>query len=128
MSLILDAPMPVIASTSRRPYLAAMPTIILRVVTLLALVLMPLGMALLTAAPHHGAQASAPGHCDDNGGKVPDGTGGEIDCTVTCAAVAPAELGRAPATRGPALALWAGAPAETAGLNPEAIPPPPKRI
>ncbi len=118
---------PVIASTSPRAYFVAMPAILLRVLTLLALVLMPIGMAPLMAAPHHAAQSSAAGHCDDGGAK-PDGAGSQIDCTVICAAVAPAELGQAPAPLVPPIQLWAAAPPETAGLNPEAIPPPPKRI
>lgn len=124
---MLGSASPVIASTSSRSYLAAMAAMLLRILTLFAVVLMPVGMAPLMAAPHHAAQSSAPGHCDEEGA-APESTGGQIDCTVACAAVAPTQLGQALTPLIPPIQLWATAPLETAGLDPEAIPPPPKRI
>lgn len=119
--------MPVIASTSRRAYFAAMLAILLRVLTLLALAWMPLGMTPAAAAPQHALQASSAGHCDE-GQPTSQDFGGKMDCTVTCAAVAPSELPLAAAPVLPAMPLWAAAMPDTVGLTPEAATPPPKRI
>ena len=109
-----------------------MQAMIAKLLTLLALVLMPFGMspaaaeAMPAAAQHHAASTAA--HCpapeSEDSGKADQQS---ADCTVTCAAlVAPAP------TAAPPPALTPPPPARPLagtrrGLHPEAATPPPKR-
>ena len=82
--------MPVIAGQGRRPYLAGMSRLI-NLLTLVALALMPFGMAApAAAAGHHSAPAvSGAQHCPDQEG-VPRAMDGISECTMACASTLPA--------------------------------------
>jgi hypothetical protein len=118
----------VIACQSRRAYFAPMATIT-RLLTLMALVLMPFGMGSASAgAAHHAPAATAASHCDGHGEQpaapVPDDA---IDCAMTCSMliVAQARIPDPVPVGGP---LAQGAVAESAtGLHPNPATPPPKR-
>ena len=87
--------MPVIAAKAWRPYGPAMATAVLRLLTLVALVLMPFGMAGTAAiaqpvtANHAVAQQ---GHCDQQSDqdKAPDHSSHQMHCAM-CAALPAAE-------------------------------------
>lgn len=106
-----------------------MPALILRLLTLAALLLMPLGMQAASANPVHHAPAAATtaGHCDEQGGQ-PAGRSPDqaVDCTMACSML-PAVEARAqdPA---PIRGLPSQRPlAEPgAGLHPDTATPPPK--
>ncbi len=119
--------MPVIARQGCAAYFAAMPAVILRVLTLVALALMPLGMGAAMAGPaHHAPVAASAEHCGEQGGQ-PAGKSTKISvdciaCSMTITAPArvqePAAAVRLPAVR----------PLEVRGigLHPETATPPPK--
>ena len=107
------------------------PRMLARLVLLIAVLLMPLGMApaAATATHEHADMASMPmGHCDE---KAPSHhmKGGIADCAMACSAALPAaELVRDE----PPLPACSPAPrvAEQAlhGLHPETATPPPKLV
>ena len=119
--------MSVIAGTGSKPYVARMFAALTRLLTLIALVLMPLGMTGAPAAaspmPAH-ALASA-NHCDQQGGHD-QAPAPKMDCMAMCTAL--------PATDSPApsLVLKPRAPRTIAVANPfdgiilEIATPPPK--
>jgi hypothetical protein len=118
----------VIASQSSPTYFTQMPSMVLRLLTLLALVLMPFGMGAANAAPaHHVAAAEVAQHCDDKRGQPAEQSRDEaMDCAVSCSmiAVAQAQVKEPPVAHP---ILTAPRLAERgAGLHPETATPPPK--
>lgn len=106
-----------------------MPSMVLRLLTLLALVLMPFGMGAADAAPARDAPAaSAAQHCDGHGSQPTDQSrDAAMDCAVSCSmlAVAQAELDELPVDHP---ILTTPRLAERAvGLHPDTATPPPKR-
>jgi hypothetical protein len=100
-----------------------------RLLTLIAVLLLPLGMQPVAAAPamsHHGA-AMPMQHCPEQGSKH-DGKAGFDECTMVCSSALPAV-----SLAQPALLLLACAPEMSGvtqilhGLQPETATPPPKR-
>jgi hypothetical protein len=122
--------MSVIAATGSRPYEPAMAAAIFRLLALVALVLMPLGMA---GAPANAQStttdhvAVAMGHCDDQPAKDKAPAPSKMDCMAMCTAL--------PAANGPLLssAMKPAAVRSTfvaspfAGVEPEIATPPPRR-
>ena len=103
-----------------------MPTMILKLLALIALVLMPFGMGSAMAGPaHHPATASA-GHCDEQRGQPAENRSSIApDCTACSMAIVaqarvqvPAAAARVPAAR--------PFPVRGIGLHPETATPPPK--
>lgn len=103
-----------------------MPALIVKLLTLLALALMPFGMSGASAAPaHHAPAAATAGHCDEQGGQpvqAPDA----MDCAMTCSMLVGAEA--APAERVPLIRLPTARMLieRGAGLHPDTAVPPPK--
>jgi len=103
--------------------------IFLRLLTLFAVLLLPLGMAPAAASPmHHAMTIDMPK--DDCPGQAPkhDMKGGIAECTMACAAALPAvDL----AKDGPLMIvcepLQPAAAQQLRGLHPETATPPPKR-
>ena len=99
-----------------------------KLIALVAVLLMPLGMAGAPAhaQPHQAMAGMTMGHCPDQGARH-DMTGGFADCTMACAAALPAvELPEdfvEPATVFPARP---GLAARLYGLHPETAKPPPR--
>ena len=82
----------VIAGAASRAYGRGMPRLALKLITLLAVLLMPLGMAAApaaVAADHHPA-AAAIEHCPDSQLPSPDVAGGLAECAMPCASALPA--------------------------------------
>ncbi len=117
----------VIASQGCADYFAAMPAVILRLMTLIALVLMPLGMGAVSAGTiDHGAPVAGAEHCGDQGDQ-PDGNSSRhsVDC-IACSMLVTAGIRvtePAPASRSPAARPLTE---DAAGLHPETATPPPK--
>ena len=123
--------MSVIAGKGRDPYWAVMAAALLRLLALVALVLMPLGMAGAPAVAQqmpmdHAAMAMGAGHCDEQPeqDKAPPS---KMDCAAMCTALpaadapAPAPRLRLAAPRAVAIAV------PFAGIEPELATPPPRR-
>ena len=72
-----------------------MPAVILRLLTLVALVLLPFGMGTANAAPaHHAPMASTAGHCDEQGSQPHEQPSDQaIDCAMACSMMATTEAG-----------------------------------
>ena len=105
-----------------------MPTVFLRLLTLVALVLMPLGMGAASAAPaRHAPMAATTGHCSEQGSKPADQSSDQtIDCAMACSMLATTEPGvEEPA---PSLGLPSSRPLTErgTGLHPDTATPPPK--
>ena len=87
-----DASIRVIAVGRRRLYPNGMGVFAVRLLALLAVLLMPFGMAPAAAAPpaHHSATMNMPmGHCpDQESGR--HAKGGIVECMMACAAALPA--------------------------------------
>ena len=120
--------MPVIAARGGGAYGRAMAAAALRLLTLIALVLMPVGMAgapaMAQAAPvEHGM---AMGHCDEMPGKEQAPPASKMDCAAMCTAL-PASFGL---ETGPMLkpeaprSIVVSAPFD--GVVPEIATPPPR--
>lgn len=81
-----------IAWQGSKAYLRRMRRLLIRVIMLLAVLLMPLGMAapaVASAAAHHGAASGMPmEHCPEQGSNT-DTAGGLDRCTMTCSAALP---------------------------------------
>ena len=120
---------PLIAATGLNLYLGRMAATLLRILTLIALAMMPFGMvaAPAAAAPaQHHAMAGMEGHCDEgqdqDDGKAERG----VHCALACSAMTP------DATAAPIpVEMVASRPslphvAPFVGRQPEADPPPPK--
>ena len=101
---------------------------ILRLLTLVALVLMPFGMGPASANPVHEAPpAVSAGHCDEPGGQpVKESSGQAIDCAMVCSMLAATGAGvAAPGTHPPLPIGWPLAE-RGSGLHPDTVTPPPK--
>lgn len=101
---------------------------VLKLLTLIALALLPFGMGAANAAPTHHAPAAAPAqHCDDHDGQPAEQSRDEaMECAVSCSmlAVAEAHVEELPVAH---LILTAPAlPKHGAGLHPDTATPPPK--
>ena len=105
-----------------------MPALILRLLTLVALVLMPFGMGTAIAAPVYHAPASvSAAHCEDERREpVDQSTEQAIDCAMACSMVATAETGVDEPS--PDLRLVMARPLAERGsdLHPDTATPPPK--
>jgi len=102
---------------------------ILALLALLAVIVMPFGMAPAQASPveHHAMAGMAMDHCpDQQGPKAPHG--GFDQCTMACAAALPAlDAPRAAAPMIVCEPLAQPAAERLHGLHPETATPPPKR-
>lgn len=118
--------MPVIASQGSRAYFALMPALILKMLTLVALVLMPLGMSAASAAPvDHAPAATTAGHCEESGSQ-PVQSSEAMDCAMTCSMLVSPQPGAAelvPVVRLPTARRLAE---RGNGLHPDTVTPPPK--
>jgi hypothetical protein len=105
-----------------------MPWTVLRLLTLLALVLLPFGMGTAGAMPtHHAPAAATAQHCDERGGQPAEQSRDEVmDCAVSCSMLAVAEVQveelsvAQPVLIAPPIAERHG------GLHPDTATPPPK--
>jgi hypothetical protein len=117
-----------VASQSFEAYFVPMFAVILRLLTLLALALMPFGMGAAMAAPVHHPSAAMAQHCGEYGGQ-PDNKAAKhsADCTVACSGLLAAET--AVADPPPAVRMQPARPlAELGtGFQPDIATPPPKR-
>lgn len=105
-----------------------MSAVILRLLTLAALMLMPFGMGAAGATPVRHAPATATaGHCDENGSQTGQTSSDRVlDCAMACSMMA---AGEAPVVEpAPALRLPAGPSLSrrAVGLHPDTATPPPK--
>ena len=101
---------------------------IVKLLTLLALVLMPLGMGAAGAMPaHHAPQAATAQHCNEHGGQPADQSRDQsMDCAISCSMLAIAEFQvEAPPVARPVPTAQALAE-PGAGLHPDTATPPPK--
>ncbi|MEO5973400.1 MAG: hypothetical protein ABIP91_08580 [Sphingomicrobium sp.] len=108
-----------------------MQSLLAKILTLVALALMPFGMVAAPAAAqpaqqHHGAAAAA-AHCPEPASDERSTADQAADCTMTCAAVVAPEP-----TAGPVPAVSPPPPVRPlaqrgSGLHSEAATPPPKR-
>ncbi|HEY0628002.1 MAG TPA: hypothetical protein VGD23_01610 [Sphingomicrobium sp.] len=122
--------MPVIAARDREAYGSAMATAILRLLALIALTLMPIGMAgvpaMASPAPAEHAMAGM-AHCDEIPAEEPAAPQSKIDCMAMCTAL-PANFGSAPASRmKPVTPRSIAVSAPFSGIEPEIATPPPKQ-
>jgi hypothetical protein len=130
-----------IASRSTGTYFArVIPLRLMRVMTLLAVLLAPLGMmsthvaaAAAMAGAHampmaHDMEAAAmPGHCPPADGEQDQGKmGPAIDCTLMCAAMPAADSALDERIAFPAIKAAPSLQDRGRGLNPAADPPPPR--
>ena len=107
-----------------------MAAVILRLLTLVAMLLMPFGMGAANASPaHHAAPAPAAAaqHCDDHGGQPAEQSPDvAMDCAVSCSMLAMTEA-RIDRLRVALPVLTARPLADRdAGLHPDTATPPPK--
>jgi hypothetical protein len=104
----------------------------LRVLTLLALLLMPLAMAgqshAVAAMPHHGAAMSAEQDCDRGGSPEGDERrqDGRAQCMMACAALPAWDAPPRAEAPAPRAVIYAPLVVRIAGLAPEAETPPPR--
>lgn len=119
---------PAIATQRSAAYFIRMPAIILRLLTLLALLAMPFGMGMAGAAPPQPAPAAASAeHCGQHGSQpINKSIKYSADCTMGCSMLIAAETQVAEPT--PKVRLPAQRPlAERGtGLHPDIETPPPK--
>ena len=124
--------MSVIAGKGSRPYGVAMAAATFRLLMLVALVLMPFGMAgaPATAQPmpaDHAAMSMAMGHCDEQPTKETAPTSSKMDCTAMCTAL-PAADNPLPVKAMKPVALRSTAiAAPFVGIEPELATPPPRQ-
>ena len=117
------------------PILVAM-AVLARILTLLALLLAPLGMMQAHAAmpavtgpatSHAMAMPGGAGHCADRDQPAPQPDKASIDCTIACAGVASLSTPVPARSAIPATVMVEIRPAATLhGLHPESDPPPPR--
>lgn len=117
----------VIAERLRPAYFGGMARALLSLVALVAMMLMPAGMALAPAAAHAATVAGPPadGHCDrqdEETGKAP----ATVDCKATCGALtaAPARVSEPPPLPPPPPAI--GPARRIAGIILDIATPPPR--
>jgi hypothetical protein len=111
-----------------RAYFKPMPSMVLRLLTLLALVLMPFGMGAANAAPaHHAPVATTAQHCDEHGSQPADQTRDEaMDCAVSCSMLAVADAQVEEPAVAHAIVTVPPVAERGAGLHPDTATPPPK--
>ena len=105
-----------------------MPSIVLKLLTLLALSLMPMGMGTAGAMPAHQASTAATAeHCDGHGTQPNEQSRDKsMDCAISCSMLAIAEVQvDAPAALRPVPTAWPLVQLD-AGLHPDTATPPPK--
>ena len=105
-----------------------MPAVILRLLTLAALVLMPFGMGAASAGPiHHAPAAVGAGHCDEPGGE-PAGQSRDqaTDCAVSCSMLALADARIDEPVQAPRVPPARPLLERGTGLHPDTATPPPK--
>jgi len=97
-----------------------------RLLALVAVVLMPLGMAPAAAGPHQHHEAMPMQHCPDQGSK-PTNKSGFVECTMACSAALPA-ISSEQNQPLPIIAVPAVTTVATLlhGLHPETATPPPR--
>ena len=121
--------MAVIASQSSRFYFARMPSLV-RLLTMIAVLLIPFGMAAAPAAAidgHHSSSSMTVEHCPENA-PADAVSGGPADCAMPCsAAVPPAKLSAARSGDAASLAVEPILERALAGILLEIATPPPKR-
>ncbi len=103
-----------------------MPSMVVKLLTLLALALMPLGMGTANAMPAHPSAATVQ-HCDEHGGQPAEQSPDKpMDCAISCSmlAIAEAEVDPPAAVRPLPTAPLLVHP--DAGLDPDTATPPPK--
>lgn len=119
--------MSIIVGIGLGSYVGRMIAALVRLLTLLALVLMPLGMTgapALAAPDHHMTTMAGSGHCEEQQDEAPDQQ--QMDCRAACTALP------APSTPAPTPALKPIAPRLIGGVAPftsinlEIATPPPK--
>ena len=116
----------VIASQSSGTYFAVMPSMVLRVLTLIALVLMPFGMGAASAVPVHDAPAAS--HCEDQGSQPAEPSSDQVvDCAMACSMVATAEPRTGESVPNHRLPADRPLAERGTGLHPDTATPPPKR-
>ena len=116
----------VIASQSSGAYLARMSSTVMRLLTLVALVLMPFGMDAASAVP--AAHAPAASHCEDQGSQPAEHSRHQaVDCAMACSMVATAEARTGEAIPSHHLAADRPIAQRGTGLHPDTATPPPKR-
>ena len=119
--------MAVIEQPPDRAYVAPMRSVVVRLFTLVAILLMPLGMSAAPAAIHHRDMAAsmAMQHCPDGNSK--SAARGFAECTMGCSAALPAaELPRAQPPRIVSTPVAPSASQVLTGLHPDTATPPPK--
>ena len=103
---------------------------VLRLMTLIALILMPIGMAgepAIAMAPAEHGMAAMEGHCDELPGKQQAPRLSKMDCAAMCTAIAatsapmPVPMMKPDAPRSIAISAPFG------GIEPEIATPPPRR-
>lgn len=119
----------VIAGQGSRPYSRRMASAILRLAILIALAILPFGMAgtpALATAVDHSAMQAASGHCQEQAGKGQAPFEAPMDCTATCSALpaAPTPM-PAPALK-PTMPRTLSNATPFTGIVPEIATPPPK--
>ena len=118
-----------IAGSSAGAYFAPMLAALLRLLTVAALALMPLGMATASASPtRHAPAAAGQGHCDDQGGQPSDESRDPLaGCAGGCSMFLAAQ-DRADELVAALALLTVASPAQRwVSLPPETATPPPKR-
>ena len=116
----------VIVQQGKAAYLSGMGPALTRILTLLALLLMPLGMASAPAAAAIPVAGSAgDGHCDDH--RKPEGAPAkaEMHCTA-CAALPALDAPRETVALLPDAPMVISLASSVAGFEPEIATPPPK--
>ena len=101
---------------------------VLKLLSLLALVLMPLGMSTAGAMPvHHAPTAATAEHCDGHGRQPTEQSrDASMDCAISCSMLAIAEVQvDAPPAAAPVPAVQTLVQLD-AGLHPDTATPPPK--
>ena len=123
--------MSVIVGTGFASYVARMTGPLLRLLTLIALVLMPLGMTgapALAAPDHHVTMAAGSGHCDEQQDQDKAPAQQQMDCTAACTTLpAPSTPALTPPLK-PTAPRLSGVAAPFAGIEPEIATPPPKKV
>ena len=120
-----------VATAPRRAYLAGMTASrLLQLLTLVAMLLMPLAMAkqghAVAATPHHAMAADA-GHCTDSTPEQDErGSKSSAECLMACAALPGTEAPLAAERIAPRPSLITPPARTIAGLSPEAETPPPR--
>ena len=115
-----------IARRGTAAYRDAMRSPLARLLALVALLLMPLGMASAPANAAPAAQSVAAGHCDDHAPAPDAPIKKPMHCTA-CAALPAADAPEPSARVLPSAPRWLALSAPINGVEPDIATPPPKR-